>query len=420
MPNVTPDGAELTPSDAVLIRRFAASADQDAFATLVRRHGPLVMGVCRRLLHNQHHAEDAFQATFLVLAQKAGKVRWRRSLANWLHRVAYGVCLNERRRIARRRETELTMDALIVDESPGARSLAARSLEARSLEARSLETLALREETLVFDEELAQLPERYRSPLVLFYLEGRSRDEVAESLGLTLAAVKTRLERGRRRLRLRLVMRGVALSSAVVLLQQSQQAAAAAVTESLITATTQAGVSFAAGTSVGPATPDHIVSLAEGQISTMTWTTYSTKTVLAITSLVSVVVLAVTLGGQAADKDDPFATTEALEASQTTPAATPEATIVATARPTTFATYKGKTAKQGKQSGGEFTPQLSEQEEEILASLNENTSFDFQDTELREVVAYLSEMHQMKIVLDKTTLEDAGISTDTPVTSTFG
>ena len=141
-------------TDRQLLRRFAADRDEAAFAALVRRHGPLVRGVCRRLLRQEQDAEDAFQATFLVLARKAD-LAWRDSVSGWLHGVAVRVARKARARAARRRGRELTTgDPPDVAARPedGMRDLAAR-----------------------LDEELARLPERYRGPLLLCYLEGATR-----------------------------------------------------------------------------------------------------------------------------------------------------------------------------------------------------------------------------------------------------
>lgn len=180
-------GADNCP-DGELVRRFAADADERAFRTLVSRHGPVVWAVCRRMLGNHHDAEDAFQATFLVFARKAGGIH--SAVAGWLCGVAARVAA--RVRSARRLEP---MDAEpAVGHADGA-----------------IGELTVREAEVALYEELARLPEKYRAALVLCCLEGLSRDEAADRLGWTENRVKHCLERGRERLRSQLARRGIAL-----------------------------------------------------------------------------------------------------------------------------------------------------------------------------------------------------------------
>jgi RNA polymerase sigma factor (sigma-70 family) len=174
--------------DANLLRRYARDRDADAFAELVARHGPVVLGVCRRALGLTADAEDAFQATFLALARSARTVRDPARLPGWLHRVA----LRAARRARARRKPALPLDAAKDRPAPP---------ESRDL--------SWREGLAMLDEELNALPDRLRAPLVLCYLDGLTRDEAALRLGWSLAMLKRRLEEGRTRLRDRLVRRGV-------------------------------------------------------------------------------------------------------------------------------------------------------------------------------------------------------------------
>src|SRR5262249_17073949 len=175
-------GAEraLELADRELLQRFATRRDEAAFAALVRRHGPMVFHLCRRILHNEHDAEDAFQATFLVLSGKAGLLRPRTSLGGWLHGVAYRIAQKARVAGARRARHE--------------GRAAARQV------ADPLAQITLAEAHELLDRELARLPDKFRVPLVLCYLEGLTRDEAAQQLGWSPGTLKSRLEQARQRL----------------------------------------------------------------------------------------------------------------------------------------------------------------------------------------------------------------------------
>jgi RNA polymerase sigma factor (sigma-70 family) len=178
--------------DAQLVEHFVVHSDDASFAVLVRRHGPMVLGLCRRLLGQHQDAEDAFQAAFLVLARRAGSLRKRQSLAAWLHGVAYRIAHKARTTAARRRQHE---------QQAGLSRLAQQTDDSVQPDSSGL-----------FDEELARLPERLREPLILCYLDGLTREEAAQRLSLAPRTLKARLARGRALLRKALERRGVAES----------------------------------------------------------------------------------------------------------------------------------------------------------------------------------------------------------------
>jgi RNA polymerase sigma-70 factor (ECF subfamily) len=241
-----PPDRDLT--DRHLLERFVAAGDEAAFAALVRRHGPMVLGVCRRLLHDAHEAEDAFQATFLVLVHKARAIGRPEQLGPWLHGVAYRTAARSRqaaRRRAREREAAAPPGDDPADEA------------------------AWRELRQVLDEELRRLAPKYRAPLVLFYLEGKTTEEVARQLGCPKGTVLSRLARGRDRLRRRLARRGVALAVGLPAGLLTAKAAAVEVPAPLALGTVNAAVLTAAGRAADGAIPAAVAALTKGVLRAM-------------------------------------------------------------------------------------------------------------------------------------------------------
>jgi RNA polymerase sigma factor (sigma-70 family) len=236
-------------SDTELLERFAHRRDESAFAELVARHGPMVLGVCRRLLRHSEDAEDAFQATFLVLARKATSLGRPERLAGFL----FGVALRTARKTRARRPPKAV--PLEIDPTDPCPQDAEQAELAR-----------------VLDEEVARLPEAYRVPLILCTLGGRSREEAARELGWSEGAVKGRLERARQRLRDRLQRRGVAPVLPVLL--------AAAVPPGWPAQAARQGVAFASG--LGPLARPAVVYLAEGVLRTMAFTRWNLGLVLSL------------------------------------------------------------------------------------------------------------------------------------------
>jgi RNA polymerase sigma factor (sigma-70 family) len=213
--------------DAQLLERFTTHRDEAAFAALLERHGAMVLSVCRSVVHDLHDAEDAFQAAFLVLAQKAGSIHRRESVSGWLYRVAYHLAVKAQASAARRKVHE--QRAVVM---PSADPLL---------------DLNLRELRGVLYEELERLPESYRAVLVLCYLEEKTQEEAARLLGWTKGAVIGRLQRGRELLRKRLRRRGLVLSATLSAAVLALGSASAAVPASLTDATLQAALKLAGG-----------------------------------------------------------------------------------------------------------------------------------------------------------------------------
>jgi RNA polymerase sigma factor (sigma-70 family) len=271
-------------ADRRLLERFVTAQDQAAFAALVQRHGPMVLGVCRRLLHDAHEAEDAFQATFLVLVHKARSIGRPEFLGPWLHGVAYRVAARARQAARRRgREREA---AAMPDGDPAVE-------------------VVWRELRQVLDEELGRLAQKYRAPLVLFYLEGKTTAEVARQLGCPKGTVLSRLARGRDRLRIRLVRRGVALSVGVMVGVLAEQAAPAAVPPALALGTVNAAVLTAAGQAAAGAIPATVAALTQGVLRAMVL--IQLKIVVALVLAVTVAVVGTVVGARRVPADKPAA-----------------------------------------------------------------------------------------------------------------
>ncbi len=203
-----------SPTDSELIERFLSRKDEPAFAELVRRHGPMVFAVCRRVAGNPHDADDAFQATFLVLARKARGLPSDVRLGAWLHGVAHRAALKAREAAVRRRTRET----------------AAARPEGIAAADEQIDVLA------VIEQELNHLPEKYRQPLVLCGLCGQSRKEVAAQLGVPEGTLASRLAKAREMLTERLHRRGLVVPASAVALACDTQAAQAAVPTTLIEA----------------------------------------------------------------------------------------------------------------------------------------------------------------------------------------
>jgi RNA polymerase sigma factor (sigma-70 family) len=217
-------------SDVQLMDRFVEQWDQAAFRDLVGRHGPMVLGVCRGILRDPHAAEDAFQATFLLLVRKAGSVRKRGSVGPWLYGVARRVALEARGATSKR---QVQVSARLDPEVPGVDDHDLDDLERDELHA-------------ALHEELGRLPEKYRAPLVLCYIEGLPHESVARQLGWPIGTVRVRIARGRDLMGARLIRRG--LTPAAVLLALSLlPKTEAAVPARLVDATVRAAARVAAG-----------------------------------------------------------------------------------------------------------------------------------------------------------------------------
>jgi RNA polymerase sigma factor (sigma-70 family) len=266
-------------TDGQLLDGYLANRDEAAFQALLERHGPMVLGVCRRVLNDRHDAEDAFQATFLVLVKKAATIRPRERVGHWLYGVAYRTALEARALAGRRRSKERKMsrpEAIAEDLWQDVRP--------------------------VLDQELNGLPEKYRVPLVLCDLEGKSRKEAARQLGWPEGTVAGRLARARSLLARRLKRHGIVLSAAA--LAGLLPGSASAVPTALTTATTRTATLIAAGQAAAPGVvPTKVAALTEGVMKAMLFA--KLRGVLTLALLVGLIGFLAGLGSYACLADEP-------------------------------------------------------------------------------------------------------------------
>ena len=244
--------------DGLLLERFLADRDEAAFRVLLERHGPMVWNVCSRVLSHRQDAEDAFQATFLVLLRRAEAIRTRGSVGSWLHGVALRTAQKARGRAAQRHLLE-------------SGTLVADALPARIEQAS--------ENDPVLEEELARLPDKYRLPLLLCYYQGQTLEHAAQSLGWPLGTIAGRMSRAREQLRRRLQRRGIILAVPAVAAMLAERATAAMISPSLITQTVQSCRDWL---SPEKTVPTVVYSLSQGVLQAMFWSKIKATTIVVL------------------------------------------------------------------------------------------------------------------------------------------
>jgi RNA polymerase sigma factor (sigma-70 family) len=245
---LTETSPDVEQTDGDLVRAFVERKSPAAFRELVLRHGSMVLGVCLRMLRNRQDAEDAFQATFLVLARKAGSVSPPNAVGNWLHGVAFQTAVRARAITMKRRRHETVIPSVP---------------ETATWEA------GWDDVAEVLDEELRRLPNHYRAVLLLCDVEGRTRADAARHLGCPEGSVSSRLSRARAMLAMRLTKRGVTLPAGAVALLVGQNAITAGVPKALVTSTVESVGSLAAGSLLASGISTTVATLTEGILKTM-------------------------------------------------------------------------------------------------------------------------------------------------------
>jgi RNA polymerase sigma factor (sigma-70 family) len=269
-------------ADLQLLRRFAENQDEDAFAELMRRHGPLVLNTCRRILGHEQDAEDAFQAAFLVLARKAASIRKGESVGSFLYGVAYRIAIKERGKIARRRQREQQVEQAMPTESPY--------------------DAAFHELQILLDEGLNRLPEKYRAPFVLCGLEGKSKSEAAGELGWKEGTVSSRLARARKELQQFLSRKGITLAAALTAAGLAENVSRACIPPLLAASALRTARLFASGSSAAMETA-RAVQLAESVLRSMAALPWKSATALLMA--VSLAVGGVTLAHPSEEAKQP-------------------------------------------------------------------------------------------------------------------
>jgi RNA polymerase sigma factor (sigma-70 family) len=279
---VLQEGDRLT--DAQLLESFLVGGEEVAFEALVRRHGPMILGVCRRVLQDRHDAEDAFQAAFLVFLRKAAAIGKRKSLASWLYGVAHRTALQARKKAAQRRAKERQVE--MAQKQPTGDN-------------------AIQDMLPLLDQEMSRLPDKYRVPIILCDLEGKTRKAAAQQLDLPEKTLSTRLDRARVMLAKRLARHGTILSSSALALAISQNMASASVPHALVSSTVKIASLVVAGkTGAAAAISAKVAVLTEGVVKTMLLT--KLKTMAAVLVVVTALGTGVgTLGHMALAENQP-------------------------------------------------------------------------------------------------------------------
>jgi RNA polymerase sigma factor (sigma-70 family) len=237
--------------DAQLLERFLRQRDEAAFELLMWRHGGMVYGVCRRILQHPQDAEDAFQATFLMLARKAASIGKRESIGGWLYMVAFRIALRSKAQRTRRGRLEKPLEDVPDDD---------RSID-------PVDRASWRELRRLLDAELSRLPEKYRTAFILCHLEGKTCDEAAEHLGCPRGTVQSRISRARERLQARLALRGWRPESPPLTHLLEQYAAPLAnVLPVLVHATVHAALLAALGKTLAGLVSPSVVELVNGTV----------------------------------------------------------------------------------------------------------------------------------------------------------
>lgn len=389
-------------SDAQLLEQFLELADHESFAKLVDRHQRLVLGVCQRTLGNRQDAEDAFQATFILLATQGRKIRRRDAISSWLYGVAYRISVRIRRQRQARRQTGISAEPIghVQD---------------------FWQTLAEQDNLRRLDAELARLPRSLREPLVLRYLRGLSNERVASQLGTTVAAVEGRLKRAKSRLRIQLLRQGITWSAAVTTLVRSHRTVRAQDTSHLIDQTIKHALTAAAGTAGTEVDALPAMRLARVEAVSMQMIRWSKFAFLGITvaGAIGIPWSAQKLVGQGLGGDG-GGTEIAVRSSEEKPDEARAIRIEKRDETDPFAGQSTAPQTPGAQTQGATVRArrfdlVRAKEESIERKLEEPFSLEVIDEPLSSFAETLSQMLTIPVRVDGKALEENGMTSDSPV-----
>lgn len=418
-----------------MLSRFADHGDEDAFAELVSRYGGLVLGVCRRALRDEHGAEDAFQATFLVLARRASKIRRRSALAGWLHAVAFRTAARANAQRHRRREEALPDDMTTDDDV--------------------LAQVTSRYERQLLDEEIHRLPPKYRDALVFRYLMGKSNRQIAGELGVSVGVVEGRLKRAKDRLRLRLVRRGISVTGTLAAVAGAARVLEAACPDALVATTVQAAAAFRTGISTTGSHSQNAIRLAEKELAVSASAAATTMSGAAVALVIAGLSLAwagdgvpppTTPGpdvaatvqthwpGTLSIAGNPAPIRLAMADDQQTPPETAEKPSPVAEEPEEKMLGILPSGSEGAEEApwAPLTDQrravlremydkvvfrsMSPGELRIRRELDAPTEWEFIETPLQDVIDTVKDYHAIEIEVDTGALDDVGIPADCPIT----
>ncbi len=382
--------------DARLLKSFVVSGNREALRVIIERYGAMVMTICKRATAQHADAEDAFQATFLILVQRAGKIRKQKSLAGWLFQVARRTAVRARQRQRNRREL-----TVFSDQEP----ISNQNLFAE---------IAQEFEAEQIDIVLAGLPEKYRDPLVMFHFQQMSVSEICEAMNSTQGSVEGLLKRGRSELKRRLQQAGITLSSfaIVTLLSQSQIQAGQSCSAGLIDQTVSA---LAESTKLTTTFPESIEQLAQQEWMPMLTKSAIAKSILITSAALSIAIMAGSafVVGEPPKGESAINTQLRLEGNAPTSDASDDDIVTddltVNEKQATEENTAKKTAKKPTENRSDAW------KEKFRQALKEETNFEFIETPLSDVTQLIGEQHGINIRLDTLALEEAGIPTDEPV-----
>lgn len=387
-------------SDRELLASFVAG-EESSFTALVHKYAGLVMGVCRRTTRDSHYAEDAFQATFIVLATNARKVRDPDALSSWLHGVAYRVSLRVNRQSARQLNCEVSDADMSTLDDP-------------------FDQLSTKFANQKTDEELHRLPDKLRTPMILRYTMGKSNAQIADQLNLSVAAVEGRLKRAKSTLRMRLMRHGISVgvvTAAIAMTRESHASVPASLIESTISNSLM--LRSSSGASLQHAA-EHAATIAREETIAMSLLTGSKLSIVICSALIVLAGFGMRPLGNSANGSDGGTSLATENTNQ--PASDPVFYLsqadpfAGTSAGSERLSLRPETNSDGTSNDRVFDmKERTANEIRIAAKLKENTGVEFFESSLREAIMYLRQKHDVPLIIDNRRLQKLAVDPDTAI-----